>query len=219
MQYFDSRSQAGDLLADKLENLRTEGSAVIALSPGGILVGAEIAKRIHCGLFVFLVTADVMLPGETDPLATMSTAGTFTFNSALSEGQIEEYVADYRSVIDQERIENFHKLNRIAGKDGFINRDRLKNHTLILVGDGFKDGTILDVASDFLKPVMAKKIIVAAPLASVPAVDRMHLLADEIQCLGVVNNYLDTDHYYLDNKVPGQKEAMSIIKNISLDWE
>lgn len=203
------------MLADKLQKFEGEECAVIALNEGGILIGAEIANRLSADLFLMLVTADIDLPGENDPVAVMSSAGTFTYNSMFSAGQLEELISDYRPIIDQERLETFHKLNRIAGKDGFINRVKLKDHTIILVSDGFKNGLSLDVAADFLKPVNLRKILVATPIASVPAVDRMHLLADEIFCLGVIDNFFDVDHYYKDNKIPDHEEAIAIMKAIS----
>ena len=64
-----------------------------------------------------------------------------------------------------------------------------------------------------------KKLIVAAPIASVSAVDRMHLLGDEINCLSVLQNYMFTDHYYEDNTIPPVDDLFKVLKNISLNWQ
>ncbi len=217
MHYFTDRAQAGALLAERLSAYKTENCAIIALSEGGILVGAQIAKHIHAALY-FLATEAVRLPGEPDPLAVMSSAGTFTYNNAYSSGQLEELNSDYRQVIDQERVETFHRLNKLIGKDGIIKTPLLKRHTVIIVSDGFKSGLSLDVAADFMKYIAVKKLIVATPIASIDAVDRIHRLADEIHCLSVIENYFDTNHYFQDNQLPDHASAMELIKNIVFNW-
>lgn len=217
MHYFIDRAQAGKLLASKLEAYKQENCAVVALSEGGILIGLEIAKTIHASMF-YLATEDINLPGELDPLAVMSSAGTFTYNNSFSTGQLEEFNMDYRQFVDQQRMEKFHKLNRLISKDGVIRTPLLKRHVVILVSDGFKSGLSLDVAADFMKYIVVKKLIVATPISSVQAVDRMHLVADEIYCLGVADNYFDTNHYYENNALPEHKTAMEMMQNIVLNW-
>ena len=49
--YFASRLQAGRMLANQLdENIATRNCAVVALSDGGVMVGAQIAMQLHCVL-------------------------------------------------------------------------------------------------------------------------------------------------------------------------
>ncbi len=217
MQYFTDRSQAGKMLAEKMDNYKTENCVVLAISEGGVLVGAEIAKRLHCALYM-LATEDITLPRESAPIATMSSAGTFSYNSSFSPGQLEEIVIDYRNLIEQEKYEAFQHLNRIVGKDGVIPKVLLKRHTVIIVSDGFNNALSLNIANDFLKPIDVARTVVATPIASIPAVDMMHLVADEIFCLGIIENYMTTDHYYDDNKIPDHETVVEIMKNIVLNW-
>jgi predicted phosphoribosyltransferase len=76
----------------------------------------------------------------------------------------------------------------------------------------------LDVAADYLKPIAVRKIVVATPLASIAATDRMHILADQIFCLSILENYFGTDHYYDDNTIPDHKTVVEIMKNIVYSW-
>jgi predicted phosphoribosyltransferase len=218
MRYFESRQAAGKLIADELDKYDSENCVVVSLSEGGVVIGIEIAKRLHTSLFL-LVMEDVELPGELQPIATMSTAGTFTFNNEYSTGELEELNADYRSVIEEKRMLAFQKLNRIGGEESNIPKELLKNHTVIIVSDGFKNGLSLDVAADFLKPIKTKKIILATPVASVTAVDKMHLIGDEICCLSVVESYITTEHYYQDNKLPDHEDIVETMNNIILHWK
>lgn len=217
MNYFKDREEAGKLLAERLATYDRENCAVLSLSEGGVLVGAEIAKKLHTSLFS-LAIENINLPGELDPVAMMSSAGTFTYNNMFSAGQLEEINNDYRPIIEQERLQTFQRLNRVIGKDGLIDKDLLKRHVVIIVSDGFKNGLSLDVAADFLKSINVKKLIVATPIAHVQAVDRMHILADEIFCLGVTDNYINTEHYYENNEIPDHETVVEMIKNIVLNW-
>lgn len=216
MQYFKDRTEAGKFLASKMTELNTDNTIVLALSEGAVLVGAEIAKKLHCLLYL-LATEDIAIPEDPTPLGTMSTRG-LTYSSRLSEGQLAEIKNDYQAVLDQQSLAAFHKINRIVGKDGEIKRELLKRHTVILVSDGLSNGLSLDVAADFLKPIKVGKIVVATPTASVPAADRMHLLADQIFCLSVIENFFTVDHYYEDNDIPDHKTVVDIMQNIVYGW-
>ncbi len=216
MQYFKDRTQAGALLAEKMTELAKENNVVLALSEGAVVVGAEIAKQLHSALFL-LATEDIRIPEDPSPIATMSTQG-LTYGSHLSPGQLESFKTDYHSIIDQASLEAFRKINRIIGKDGEVKRALLKRHAVILVSDGLGTGMSLDVAADYLKPIAVRKIVVATPLASIAATDRMHVLADQIFCLSILENYFGTDHYYDDNTIPDHKTVVEIMKNIVYSW-
>ncbi|HEX7633369.1 MAG TPA: hypothetical protein VF401_03515, partial [Candidatus Saccharimonadales bacterium] len=89
----------------------------------------------------------------------------------------------------------------------------------ILVSDGLKSGFPLDLANEFLKPIAYSKLVVAAPFASVQAVDRMHVLADDIYCLNVLQDYIDTNHYYDTQDVPSHQVVLSTIEQLVHDWK
>lgn len=219
MHYFKDRQQAGELLVEKIKRQKKTYSnpAIIALDEGGVLVATEISKKLHAPMYM-LTTEDVELPGENSTIGMASSQGNFIYNNVYSSGQLDEIKGDYRQIIDQEQYKAFQKLNRIVGKDGLIKKDLLKKHEIILVTDGLRDPMKLEVAADFLKPIDAKKIVIAVPIATVDVVDRMHLLADEVYCLGVIESYFLVDHYYQSNNIPDRKTAVKMIKNIVFNW-
>jgi putative phosphoribosyl transferase len=213
MHYFNDRREAGRTLADKLAVYATQDCVIVALSEGGVIVGAEIAVRLKAPIYL-LTIENVGLEGETDPIGLMSGGGSFIYNSMFSAGQLEEILSDSRPLIDQERMKTFQKLNRVLGKDGVIDKEQLKRRTIVLVSDGLKNGLSIDVAADFVKVLVVKKLIIATPVASVPAVERMHLLADEICCLGIADNYISTDHYYQNSVIPSHDELVKLMKDV-----
>jgi predicted phosphoribosyltransferase len=128
-------------------------------------------------------------------------------------------IGEYHGVIEAQRLEKQHNLNRLLTDGGEINMKHLQRHVVILVTDALQEPTILDVAADFLKPVKLKRLIIATPLASINSVDRMHLVSDEICCLSTSESLMNADHYYDENIIPDRQGILKIIRNISLNWE
>lgn len=216
--YFRNRADAGRQLAAKLDRYKDQNISVIALSEGAVIVGAQVAMRLH-GNLLLLMTENIYLPGEPDAIASLSSSGTFTYNNMFSTGQLEELTSEYHQYIEEKRREKMHELNTLVGRDGEIKPEFLRHHTVILVSDGLPSGFSLDVAAAFLKMIAIKRLIIASPNASVTAVDKMHLVGDEICCLNVIPNYMDVNHYYDDNTVPPVEDLFKMMKNISLNWE
>lgn len=217
VMYFKNRAQAGRELAHKLAGYENQLCTVMALSEGAVLVAAPIAIRLHAPLTI-LFTERIDIPGESDPYGTVSSGGTFTTNNMFSAGQLEEFAMEFYQHFEAQKLEKFHRLNQLIGQGGEINHIILKNRTIILVADGLSTGLSLDVAADFLKPIDIKRLVIVTPFASINAVDRMHLIGDEIYCLSVPENYMNTNHYYDDNTIPNHEQLMQIIDSNSLHW-
>lgn len=216
--YFESRADAGRRLAELLfEKYRYENCAVIALSDGAVLVGEEIASALHCVLTMLLIE-DIEVPGESLSFGGVTEGGGFTYNGMFSVGEVEEYTAEFHGYLDEKKREAFQKINQLLGDGGLIDKSLLLDRVVILVADGLDNGASIDVAMDFLKPIRTGRIVVATPVASVPAVDKLHMGADEIHILDVKENYMGTNHYYEDNTIPTHEETIARINQIVLGW-
>lgn len=217
--YFASRLQAGRMLASQLaKKYRYENCAVIAIGDGGVMVGAQIAMQLHC-VMTLLESAEILLPREPDAIAGITAGGTFAYNTHYSQGEIDELVGENYGYIEQEKLTRMHDMNQLLGAGGTIDRSLLKGHNVIIVTDGLKTGFPVDLAAEFLKPIAIDKLIIAVPFASVQAVDRMHVLADDLYCLNVIQDYMDTDHYYDKQDVPDHDVVLKIIEQIILQWK
>lgn len=216
--YFESREEAGRKLAEQLvQKYRYDNCAVVALSDGGAIVGEQIAASLHAILTMIFIE-DIEIPGENLSFGGVSQDGGFTYNSELSTGHMEEFVTEFNGYLQEQKRIAFQKINRLIGDGGLVDRGLLQDHTIILVADGLDDVTAIDVALDFLKPVRVAKLVIAAPVATVPAVDRVHVVADEVHILDVKDNYLGTDHYYDNNDIPEHDEIIEKINKIVLNW-
>lgn len=191
---------------------------MVGLSDGGVMVGAQIALRLGCVL-TMLLSDTIELPRENMAIAGISQDGSVSYNAAFSPGEIEEIMSEYHGVIEQEKLEKLHQMHRLVGRGGLIRKDLLRDHDVILVSDGLSNGFSLDIATQFLKPIHTKSLIVATPLASIPAVDRMHILADDIYCLSVIEDYISTGHYYDTQDVPAHELVVKTIEQVVSHWQ
>lgn len=216
--YFENRAQAGQMLAARLtERYRYENCAVVALSDGAVQVGEQIASALHCILTMLLIE-DIAVPGENLSFGGMSQNGSFTYNGMFSAGEVEEYSTEFHGYLEEKKREAFQKMNRLLGDGGIIDSDMLRDHVVILVADGLDSGMSLDVAVDFLKPIRIKRLVIATPIATVAAVDKMHMLADELHVLDVKENFMGINHYYEQNDIPSHEETIAKINQIVLNW-
>lgn len=215
--YFRNRADAGRKLANKLAAYRNRNISVVCLSTGAVIVGAQIAMRLHANMML-LLTEDIILPGEHEAIAAVSSPGYFTYNNMFSPVQLEELATEFHQYIDAQRMEKTHRLNVLMGHDGEIHAENLRHHVVVLVSDGLVSGYSLDIAYDFLKTIAIERLVIASPIANVEAIDRMHLVGDEICCLSVVENFISVDHYYDDNTIPKTNDLFRMMNNISVNW-
>jgi putative phosphoribosyl transferase len=218
MYYFPSRKAVGELLSDKLMKYRYEDCAVVALSDGAVIVGAQIASRLHSPLNLLLTDA-IHLQGETDVLAQIDHLGDMTYNDKYSTDELNDMRSENYNYIEQQKIEKVFEMNRLLGQGGVIDVRLLRGRNIIVVSDGLMNGMAMRAASEYLKPIRIQKLIMVTPFASVPAVDQMHILADEIVCLNVLEDIISIDHYYDDNAMPSHERIVQILEDIVLHWE
>jgi predicted phosphoribosyltransferase len=219
LMYHESRAVAGSKLAAELmDKYRYKDTALVALDHGGVAVGYQIATYLHTTLQQ-LLTETIRIDDESVDYATVMPEGVVAKNPNMSESESSYYYSEYAGQLDDEIREASTRINRMLGDGGDINPDILHGRNVILVSDGLSSGTILDAAVEWLKPVCAEKIILACPIISVDALDRAHILVDELHILGVTPNFISTDHYYDDNDEPDEEMVKRMINATILGWK
>lgn len=206
------------LASQLITKYRYENCAVIALGDGGVMVGAQIAVQLHCAL-TMLESSEIFLPREPQAIAGITSGGVVSYNHSYTQGELDELVGENYGYIEQQKLSHMHELNQLLGPGGTISKDLLRGHNIILVSDGLKTGFPVDLATEFLKPIAIEKLIIAVPFASVQAVDRMHIVGDDLYCLNVLGDYIDTDHYYDKQDVPDHATILETLSTIILNWK
>lgn len=215
--YFIDRTEAGQRLAALLQDKAEHNCTLVALSDGAVVIAAQIAAILECPI-TMLMAAPINAPGEPDAVASINQEGTYSFNSSYSQGQQDEFDMEYHHVFEQQKMDRLSEMHRMLGKNELIRKDMLKGHTVILVADGLGSVSTIDSAALFLKSIKVRRLIIATPFAAVHVVDRMHILADEIACLNVVENYMGTDHYYENNSLPAHDKIIQTVQHMVQNW-
>jgi len=205
------------MLASQLEAYRYENTVVVALSDGAVQVAMQIASELHATLTLMLMEP-IDVPGEGETFGNLDQDGQFVYNGMFSTGQIEEYYTEFHGYLEDKKREKMSIINKLLGSGGIVDEAILREHNIILVSDGLQNGSSLETAMEYLKPLRVLRVIIATPIASVAAVDRAHLLADELHILGVTDNYLDTNHYYEVNDVPDREGTLRVLNDYVLSW-
>lgn len=216
--YFESRQQAGAMLAEKLfSQYRYENCAVVALNDGGVIVGEQIASWLHCVL-TMLISEAIPIPGEGIDFGAVSQTGQFSYNSSFSPGEVYEYSSEFHGYLEDQKRETYQRINRLLMDGGTISTDMLQGRVIIVVADAISSVTVLDVLLAFIKPIRYSRLVVAAPTVAIEVVDKLHLQADELHILDVRENFITANHYFENNDLPAHEDIINKINTIVLNW-
>jgi len=192
---FDNRVEAGRALARSLSTYRGAPDAIVlALPRGGVPVGFEVAQALGLPLDV-LVVRKLGLPGQPElAMGAIATGGALVLNPEVlrfadgREAALEQ--VRRREQLELERRERQYRGGRaplqVAGRTG------------ILVDDGLATGATMEVAVRALRGLGATRIVVAVPVASAEARDRIAEVADEVVCLETPVFFSAVGQWYRD---------------------
>lgn len=202
-----------------LAQYRWENTAVVALSPGGVVVGEQIARRLHSALSL-LMTSRITAPGdESLVIGTMDQNGLFTYNSMISAGVMEGYMEEMRTWVEEEKIRQMYQMTTVVGENGLADPAQLEGRTIIIATDGVNNGMSFDAALHFLGRIHTERIIAAIPVGPAEVIERLHGMVDELHYLYIPDNFFTVSHYYTDEDKIDPATVMERINNVVTRWE
>lgn len=205
-------------MADELMPLyRYENTVVVALSEAGLAVGYQIAVNLHTALRRLLMKT-IHIDDESIDYATIMPGGVVAINPSLSESEQSYYYGEYAGWLEEQIREGILSIDRLMGADE-ISPENMRGYNVILTDDGINNPTKLEAALTWLKPARVDKVVLACPVISVPALDRAHILCDELHILGVAANYISTEHYYEEDDAPDSDMARRMIDVTINNWK
>lgn len=192
---FRNRADAGRKVAAALtEYARRSDVIVLALPRGGVPVGWQIASRLDVPLDVFVVRK-LGVPGHAELAMGAIAAGGIEVLSrdliaalGIPEALIRRTAA--RERLELERREKMFRGNRQPP----VLRDR----TVILVDDGLATGSTMEAAVLALRHLHPATIVVAVPIGSADACDRVRPLVDRLVCLDTPRHFVAVGAWYDD---------------------
>lgn len=170
---FRDRKEAGERLADALEQYRAQpGLLVLAIPRGGIEPGLIVAQRLQAG-FSLIISRKLPLPYNPEAgFGAIAEDGSYNLldNTRLPAAEIERIKQEQIAVI-RRRIKTLRE-----GRD----LPELFGKTVILIDDGLAMGSTMSTAIMLCRKQGAKRIVVAVPVSGSSTAEYIKSLADEL---------------------------------------
>jgi len=203
---FASREDAGRRLGRYLldENIRPD--IVLGLPRGGVIVAAEVANILQVPLDVVVVRKighplhrEFAVGALAEPDVVVLDDSVVGRNP-LVRMQLKQVIAE-----EQERLERY---GETFHREGLPD---LTNKTVLLVDDGLATGATTQAAVESVKGKGARRVIVAAPVASTNAVERLSRVADDVRILIVDPDFDAVGRYYQSFSQTTDEEVLSLL--------
>ncbi|MEO8021647.1 phosphoribosyltransferase family protein [Polaromonas sp.] len=180
---------------------------VLALSPGGVLVGGEVATALRAGLDFLLVcklgvpyhpglTLGAIASGGACYIDPQAVAG-----SGLTQQQLEQLIT----------AESAELTRRDASYRGSRLPVPIEGRTVIVVDDGLVTGASMCAALMALRASKPAWIVVAVPVAPPGAQERIGTAADEFVCALSPPDFSRIGQYYRNFELPGDEEVRALL--------
>lgn len=206
---FKDRKDAGMHLAEKLKDFtRQPNLLVLALPRGGVVTGAEIAKRLKAPLDV-LIVRKIGHPWQPELAAgAISETGAIVYNEEVvsSAGITKEYL---RGEAARQRGEIARRQELYRDGQKLVN---LRGKTVILVDDGVATGATMKAAVETLKREQVGKLIVAVPVAPPLTANELRSMADAFICLEIPEDFMAVGSYYAEFRQVMDAEVVAILR-------
>lgn len=208
---FSDRLDAGNALAKVLSRRALnlgENTIVLALPRGGVVIGAAIANSLLLPLDV-VVVRKLGVPWHPE-LAFGAIAGPrirvideqLVEELGISSAEVDAVVA--RETKEVERRERLYRSERPAPD--------LHNWTVILADDGLATGSTMLAALQYVNSFQAAAVIVAVPVASSGALERIRQVATECIYLAVPESFDSVGEWYEDFREVTDDEVRALLQ-------
>lgn len=203
---FADRVEAGRLLAKELSPYHLRSAVVLGLTRGGVPVGSVVADRLQLPLDV-IVARKLGVPWQPE-LAMGAIAGTARIldrsmirELGICDEDIEEIVA--REQAEMKRREQLYR----AGEPALD----LHGQTAILVDDGLATGNTMMAAVRHARSLKAAGVVIAIPVGSRQACDRLRKEVDDLVCLAIPELFFAVGEWYRDFRQVSDTEVQNLL--------
>src|SRR2546421_11547131 len=205
---FRNRAEAGQQLADRLEEYAGRDDVIVlGLPRGGVPVAYEVAKRLRAPLDVFIVRK-LGVPGFEELAAgAIASGGVRVLNEEVmraipyAEEAIEAVTA--RETTELERREQIYREGRPSPE--------LRDRVVILVDDGLATGATMRAAVKALRQRGAAKIVVAVPVGPPATCKEFEDEADEGVCASAPEFFQGVGQDYEDFSQTSDDEVRDLL--------
>ncbi|RBL88349.1 phosphoribosyltransferase [Chitinophaga flava] len=204
--YFIDRYDAAMQLADKLEKYKGETGVVLAVPRGGVPIGYYLAKHLDFAL-------DLLMAKKIGhPLHEEYAIGAVGLEDAFIDEKDNIPNEYLKAQIDLIRFELKERYKR------FMNREEpvdISGKTAIVIDDGIATGRTILVTLRMLRNKHPKKLVVAVPVSSQEAAERIKREVDEFICLYMPVPFYAVGRFYENFRQIDDEEVMTLLRELN----
>lgn len=203
---FKNREDAALRLIPRLAKYKDEEGLVLAVPRGGVPIAYYVAKHYNLPL---------------DLLMTKKIGHPLHEEFAIGAVSLEDHVVDEEQTGFSEYIAS--EVNRIRTflkeqYKKFMGNHRaaeLNGKTLIIIDDGMATGNTILSSIKMLRRKNPKRIVVAVPVVSQQAVEKIGAEVDDIICLYTPEPFISVGLHYLDFSEVNDREVIRLLKDVN----
>ena len=204
---FASRQDAGRQLGEFLRKRGVSADGVLGLPRGGVVVAAAVAHALQLPLDV-LVVRKIGHPWQREfavgALAEPDVVifdHSFKWEDPRARAELDAVIAEERERLREYRMQFHHH-------DAAL----LEGKVVLLVDDGLATGATAEAAVLSARQQKARRVIIAAPVASTHAVERLRRVADEVDVLFTDPDFGAVGQYYAGFSQTSDAEVLALLR-------
>jgi putative phosphoribosyl transferase len=206
---FRDRTQAGQLLADKLaEYANLTDVLVLGLPRGGVPVAFEVAKALNAPLDI-IVVRKLGVPGHEELAMGAIAPGGLRFLDAgvVERSHVSNSTVDAIIAREQAELER----RELAYRGNAPTAD-VRDKIVILVDDGLATGSTMRVAAAAVKRGEPARIVVAVPTAPPSSVHDLRAEVDEVVAYMTPRLFFGVGEWYQKFNQVSDEEVRALLK-------
>lgn len=205
---FRDRTDAGERLADVLEDHGVEADVVLAIPRGGLPVGRAVADRLGVTLDV-VAARKIGAPNNPElAIGAVASDGTVWLNDRLvADLGVSEAYVDAQT--EEERVAAEEKVRRYRA-----DRDPLEfaGRTVVIVDDGVATGATTIACVRRVQNAGAERVILAVPVGPPDSIERLQEEADEVIAVETPPHFDAVGQFYTNFGQVSDEEAMGYLE-------
>jgi len=202
---FRDRIEAGLLLAAKLKKYQGDPGVILAVPRGGVPVAYAVAKELGFPLEVILTKKIGHPLNKEYAIGAVSLTDEFIIPHPEAS---QEYIDDEIERIRKKLKEMYQKF--MGNKEP----ENLGGKTVIVIDDGIATGNTLLGTINMLKKNKPGKIVIAVPVASVKAIQKLGKEVDEIISVIVPKHFFGVGAFYEDFEQVSDEEVIYYLERL-----